>query len=214
MNTALRLLLSASLWASMAAQAAPPAVNLNVELRWVETNLPGAAQAGVRDGAVVVGTAGSVSPRGAVVTSTAAAVPAPVQRLTVLNGQRASIQLERSEPLQWLDTTVEIDPSATPASAMRRVYASPRQGEKRLTQGFSVTPTWAGGGGGAAVRVELSGQQDGAQVQSTLLLPLGSWRGVARSGGGAAPAERGTVSSRDAAGTVERELQLRVSVQP
>ncbi len=46
------------------AAAAPPAVQLVVELRWVDSNLPPAAQAAVRDGAVVVGTAGSVSPRG------------------------------------------------------------------------------------------------------------------------------------------------------
>ncbi|WP_204280290.1 hypothetical protein, partial [Raoultella ornithinolytica] len=62
--------------------AAPPAVQLLVELRWVDSRLAPAAVAAVRDGAVVVGTAGSVSPRGpGVVTSTAAAPPPPVQRL-------------------------------------------------------------------------------------------------------------------------------------
>jgi len=198
----------------LAAVAAPPAVTLVVELRWVDTNLPPAAQAGVRDGAVVVGTAGSVSPRGpGVVISTAQTAPPPVHRLMVLNGQRAGTRLTTREALQWVDAVVELDPSAGPASAPRRVYASPRQGERRTTQSFTVTPTWPGGR--APVRVEFSVDAGDEAFQSTLDLPLERWQTVARSGATTTPpAPRGTVSSRDAAGQPERELQLRVSVQP
>ncbi len=195
------------------AAAAPPAVQLVVELRWVDSNLPPAAQAAVRDGAVVVGTASSVSPRGlGVVTSTAQAAPAPVQRLLVLNGQRAGLRLTTREPLQWVDAVVEVAPAGGPASAARRVYASPRQGERRSTQSFAVTPTWPGGR--APVRVEFAVDDGDQAFQSTLNLPLERWQTVARSGGTQAPAPRGTVSSADAAGHPERELQLRVSVQP
>jgi hypothetical protein len=199
------------LWAT----AAPPAVQLVVELRWVDSNLPPAAQAGVRDGAVVVGTAGAVSPRGpGVVTSTAQPAPLPVQRLLVRNGQRASQRLTTREPLQWVDAVVELDPAAaTAASAVRRVYAQPRQGERRVTQGFAVTPTWAGGR--APVRVAFDVEDGDNSFQSTLDLPMAHWQTVARTGGGAmAPAPRGTYSSRDAAGQPQRELQLRVSVNP
>lgn len=198
----------------LAAAAAPPAVSLVVELRWVDSNLPPAAQAGVRDGAVVVGTAGSVSPRGpGVVTSTVQTAPPPVQRLLVLNGQRASTRLTTREPLQWVDAVVELDPSAGPASAPHRLYASPRQSERRTTQSFTFTPTWPGGR--APVRVEFSVDAGDQAFQSTLDLPLERWQTVARSGGAAMqPAPRGTVSSRDAAGQPERELQLRVSLQP
>lgn len=198
----------------LSARAAPPAVTLVVELRWVDSSLPPAAQAGVRDGAVVVGTAGSVSPRGpGVITSTLATTPPPVQRLRVLNGQRASTRLTTREPLQWVDAVVELDPAAGPASAPHRLYASPRQGERRTTQSFTVTPTWPGGR--APVRVEFSVDAGDEAFQSTLDLPLERWQTVARSGGPTAqPAPRGTVSSRDAAGQPERELQLRVSVQP
>ncbi len=194
----------------LAAAAAPPVVTLVVELRWVDSNLPPAAQAAVRDGAFVVGTAGSISPRGAgVVTSTAAPPPQAIQRLNVLNGQRAGTRLTTSEPLQWVDTLVELDPTTrTP----QRVYANPRSGERRRTQSFTVAPTWAGGR--ASVRVEFSVDDDGHEFQSTLELPMERWQTVARSGGGAAPAPRGTISSADAAGRPERELQLRVSVQP
>lgn len=211
----LLLLLTALLVPLLPARAAPPAVQLLVELRWVDSNLPPAAQAGVRDGAVVVGTAGAVSPKGpGVVTSTAQAAPQPAQRLLVLNGQRAGLRLTTREPLQWVDAAVELDPAAGPASAPRRVYASPRaNGERRTAQSFAVTPTWQGGR--APVRVEFSVDDGEREFQSTLDLPMERWQTVARSGGGGAPpAPRGTVSSRDAAGQPERELQLRVSVQP
>lgn len=201
------------------AMAAPPAVHLVVELRWVDSNLPPAAQAGVRDGAVVVGTAGSVSPRGpGVVVSTAPAPAQPAQRLLVLNGQRASLRLTTREPLQWVDAVVEIDPSTSPAgpagaaSAPRRVYASPRQGERRTTQSFTVMPVWPGGR--APVRVEFNVDDGDNAFQSTLELPMERWQTVARSGGTVAPAPRGTLSSADASGHPERELQLRVNVQP
>ena len=209
-------LLFALLLAPALAVAAPPAVQLVVELRWVDSSLPPAAQAAVRDGAVVVGTAGSVSPRGAgVVTSTTQAAPVPVQRLVVLNGQRASLRLTTVEPLQWVDTMVELDPTASAnvnGNAKPRVYAAPRQGERRSTQAFAVTPTWPGGS--APVRVDFSVQQDDVGHESTQQLPLARWQTVARTGGAGVAAERGTLSSVDAAGRPERELQLRVSVQP
>jgi len=208
-----RLLLSL-ICAPLAATAAPPAVHLVVEWRWVDSNLPPAAQAAVRDGAVVIGTAGSVSPRGpGVVTSTAVPPPAqPGQRVIVLNGQHASVRLTVREPLQWVDALVEIDPAAGPASAPRRLYASPRTGERRASQSFGVTPTWPGGR--APVRVEFDMDDDGQALQSTLQLPLERWQTVARSGTAVQPAPRGTLSSADAAGRPERELQLRVSIQP
>jgi len=199
-------------WLPLLAAAAPPAVQLIVEVRWVDSSLPPSAQAGVRDGAVVVGTGGSVSPRGpGVVTSTAPAAPPPAQRLLVLNGQRASLRLTTREALQWVDAVIELDPTAT-ASAPRRLYAQPRQGERRMTQSFAVTPTWPGGR--APVRVAFDVEDGDNAFQSTLDLPLERWQTVARTGGSTPPAPRGTVSSRDAAGQPERELQLRVSLNP
>ena len=203
------LVLSLLALPAVPAMAAPPAVTLLVELRWVDSRLPPAAQAGVRDGAVVVGTAGAVSPRGpGVVTATAKAAPQPAQRLLVSNGQRAALQLTTHEPLQWVDAVVELDPNGS----QRRIYASARPQERRVSQSFAVTPSWAGGR--APVRVAFNVEEDGNAFQSTLDLPLERWQTVARSGGLAPPAARGTVSSRDAAGQPERELQLRVSVQP
>lgn len=205
-----RALLLLTLLPALAA-AAPPAVQFVVELRWVDSHLPPSAQAGVRDGAVVIGTGGAVSPRGpGVVTSTITATPPPVQRLLVQNGQRAALRLTTREPLQWVDTAVELDPAS---GAPRRLYAQPREGERRVTQSFAVTPTWPGGR--APVRVAFNVEDGDNLFQSTLDLPLQRWHTVARTGGGnTSPAPRGTVSSRDAAGQPERELQLRVSISP
>lgn len=188
--------------------AAPPAVQLLVELRWVEANLPPSAQAGMRDGATVVGTAGSVSPRGpGVVTSTGPAVSVPTQRLLVQNGHRADARMTTREPLQWVDSVVELDASG----ATRRIHANPRPQDRAVTHSFMVTPTW--GGGSAPVRVTFDVEDGDQAFRSTLDLPMERWQTVARVGGGAAPASRGTLSSRDATGQPERELQLRVSIQ-
>ncbi len=189
------------------ANAAPPAVELLVELRWVDSALAAALQAGVRDGAVVASTAGTVSPRDAArVTATRAAPVQPLQRLQVLNGQLASLRLETTEPLQWTEPLVELRPDGS----VRSVYAQPR--ERRVARRVAVTPTWPGGS--APVRVALEVDADGQALQSTLALPLDRWQTVARSGGPVGAATPGTVSSADAAGQPARELQLRVSVSP
>lgn len=192
------------------AHAAPPAIQLLVELRWVDSNLPPSALAGVRDGATVVGTAGTVSPRGpgVVTSSSGPAVTVPTQRLLVQNGQRADARMTTREPLQWLDSMVELDASG----ATRRIRANPQPQERNVTHSFMVTPTWAGGT--APVRVVFDVQEGDNSFRSALDLPMDRWQTVARlGGGGATAAPRGTVSSRDAAGQPERELQLRVSIQ-
>lgn len=205
-----RHLLAPLLLAPLVARAAQPAATLLVELRWVDSAVAGAAQAGVRDGAFVVGTAGTVSPRGpgVVVSSAAPAEPRILHRLKVLNGQRASVKLTTREPLQSVETVYDVAPDGK----VRGAYAKPQTTERRVTQGLTVTPTWPGGD--APVRVEFSVDDDGSELQSTLDLPMDHWQTVARTGGGGAPAPRGTLSTRDTAAQPERELQLRVSLQP
>ncbi len=207
-----RHLLLPLLLAPVLTRAAPPAATFLVELRWVERAVSAAAQAGVRDGAFVVGTAGTVSPRGpgVVVSSAAPAEPRILHRLTVLNGQHASVKLSTREPLQSVDTVYDVAPDGK----VRGAYARPQTTERRITQGLTVSPAWAGGD--APVRVAFSVEDDGSEFQSTLDLPMDHWVTVARTGGagGGAPAPRGTISTRDAAPQTERELQLRVSLQP
>lgn len=200
------LLLAAS---TTLAQAALPAVNLLVEVRWVDSALPPAAQAGVRDGAVVVGTAGTVSARGpGTVTATAGAAPPPPERLLVRNGERAALRLATREPLQWVDTVAELSPQGQ----LRGVYARPQPQEREVVRSIVVTPSWPGGR--APVRVSMQVEDAGNAMTSTLALPLERWHTVARTGGSAPPAPRGSLRSSDAAARAERELQLRVSIPP
>jgi hypothetical protein len=191
------------------AQAPLPAVTLLVELRWVDSALAPAAQAGVRDGARVVGTAGAVSPKGpGVVTTTAGAAAAPPQALRVANGERASLRLTTREPLQWLDAAAEL----TPQGQVRSVYARPQAPTREAVRSIGVLPRWAGGR--APVRLAFQVDDDDHAVASTLDLPLERWQTVARTAGAASAAPPGTVSSSDAAARPARELQVRVSVMP
>ncbi|MCV2356083.1 hypothetical protein LNV09_18225 [Paucibacter sp. B2R-40] len=220
-----------------------PRQNLWVEVRWVDSAVSGAAMAAIRDGSVVVGTAGSVSSRGSVGFNTQRRDEQQVQRLLVLNGDQASVQLTETTPVQWLDFGVQFDAAAggaggaggaTPLPAaggansnVNRGWAVPRQGVTEQTQGFTVTPHWPGGQ--QPVRVELRAQgssgsgnllqgqsqaQTQAQVLSTVSVGLGQWLTVARSGAATQRQERGVISSRSAETQRTRELQLRVDLAP
>ncbi|MEJ5999589.1 hypothetical protein [Paucibacter soli] len=222
------LVLLTGLLALPAWAAEGPRQNLWVELRWVESSVSGAAVAGVREGAVVVGTAGSVSPRGAVELSTRRrdeGEEQAQQRLLVLNGHSASVQHGELAPVEWLDYGVQADLNAGQAQP-GKVYAVPRMSVvERETRGFTVSPHWPGGS--QPVRVELKAQDlapagPGAhagaaarqQVLSTVQVPLGDWVTVARSGQDLQRQQRGVLSSRDAEARGQRELQLRVQLAP
>lgn len=219
-----RLLLSAllltaalPLWA-----AEGPRQNLLVELRWVESGVSGAAVAGVRQGAVVVGTAGSVSPRPGLILSTRRQEDEvqQSQRVLVLNGYQASVLLAETELLQWLEPAVELRGSGSDGRPDRaRIQIQPRSLPVERRRGFALTPHWPGGR--QPVRVELralAAGQDAQQAQmellSTVQVALGEWITVARSGTTARRAEPGVISSSDAEGQRSRELQLRVGLAP
>lgn len=217
---------------AMASAGAGPAQNLWVELRWVDSSVSAQALGGVRDGAVVIGTGGSVSPRGGASISTQRAedrAGQQVQRVLVLNGQQASLQLTETTPVQWVDFALQFDGSTAAAGAANaqnansKGWALPRQGFAEQTRGFTVTPNWPGGQ--QPVRVELRAQggagatlqnqtQTQAQVISTVSVPLGQWLTVARSGTQAQAPQRGVISSRSAETQSSRELQLRVELAP
>ncbi len=203
---------------SLHASAAGPARNLEIELRWVESSVSGAALAGVRDGAVVIGTAGSVSPKPLITLSTRRPdeADAPAQRIIVMNGKSASISMSEQTPVQWVDYGVQLPAGQTTSTANARVTAVPRTRMVERTRGFVVTPQWPGGK--QPVQVELKatrpqGDEGQTLVFSTVQVPLGDWITVARSGS-LHPPQPGVVSSSDAEGQVSRELQLRVSLAP
>jgi hypothetical protein len=230
--------------AGLAREADGPRQNLWVELRWVESRLTGAALAAVQGGAVVVGTAGTVTSSGGVGLSTQRREDErpPTQRLLVLNGATARVKLTERTPIQWVDYTAQVDPNSASAgaagtagsnaNASSKVFAAPRSGMVEQTQGFTVTPHWPGGR--QSVRVELqaqapriaataglsgagaAGEQASSQLstQTVVLLPLGQWQTVARSGSTPQRSEPGLLSSRDTESHSLRELQIRVELAP
>jgi hypothetical protein len=230
--TSRRLLLVLALLAlqlsglARAAEPAGPRQNLLVELRWVESQFSGAALAGVRQGAVVVGTAGSVSPKPAITLSTRRQEDeqsGQIQRVVVLNGYQASVLLSETQLLQWLDYGVElrdIRGAGGGEGDRARIQAQTRSVPVERRRGFALTPQWPGGR--QPVRVELRAlgnagpQGQGAQTEllSTVQVPMGDWMTVARSGAATRTPQPGVISSSDAESQSSRELQLRITLAP
>ena len=241
------LLLGSLLWSVGVHAQSGPRRNLWVEIRWVDSSLSNAALSGVRDAAVVVGTSGSVSPRGGVVLSTrsenSSSSQQMQQRLLVLNGSTARVRLSEQVPVQWVDYGLQLDTgtaggmsagSGPPSTGAGKVMVVPRSGSVEMVSEFSVTPQWPGDRQPVRVSVQVQQGRAGSagepalpnnpptqaqaqqqmQVQSTVLLPLGEWLTIARSGQRAQTQERGTLSSRDAEGRVSRDLQIRVELAP
>jgi hypothetical protein len=214
-----------------AAEPAGPRQNLLVELRWVESRLSGAALGGVREGAVVVGTAGSVSPKPAITLSTRRQEDeqsGQIQRVVVLNGYQASVLLSETQLLQWLDYGVELRGEGLGEGRSEgrgegdraRIQAQTRSVPVERRRGFALTPQWPGGR--QPVRVELRAlgnagpQGQGAQTEllSTVQVPMGDWMTVARSGAATRTPQPGVISSSDAESQSSRELQLRITLAP
>jgi hypothetical protein len=236
--TSRRLLLVLALLAlqlsglARAAEPAGPRQNLLVELRWVESQFSGAALAGVRQGAVVVGTAGSVSPKPAITLSTRRQEDeqsGQIQRVVVLNGYQASVLLSETQLLQWLDYGVElrdIRGAGGGEGDRARIQAQTRSVPVERQRGFALTPQWPGGR--QPVRVELrvlgsaeaqgpqgpQGQSAQTELLSTVQVPMGDWMTVARSGAATRAPQPGVISSSDAESQSSRELQLRITLAP
>jgi len=206
-----------------------PQRNLWVEMRWVESRLDGASLAGVREGAVVLGTGGGVSPAPGTSLSSRSQSGLQTQRLLVLNGRQAQFQLHEKVPVQWVDVSVRMDGAATaggvpPDMADARVHAVPRSGFVEQTRGFTVAVFWPGGQ--QPVRLDIQVQSPSGepgpnglpagqtQLDSSVQLRLGEWLTVARTGAAVQAQERGVLSTRAAESQTQRELQLRVDLAP
>lgn len=233
MNPTRRLVLLAALFGASAAMAPAraqgPKQNLQVELRWVESELSGTTVAGLRDGSTVVSTGGSVSARGGVTLSTENREQRQqlFPRLLVLNGAQASFTMTESTPIQWVDVALDRQ-----QGERDRVVVVPRQGLAERVRGIVVRPNWPGGrspvnvevrasdqaqlpsGGAYGAALPEAQQRPGTDVLSTVQAPLGIWVTIARTGSVSSSASRNVYSTRDAEVQKLRELQLRVDIAP
>jgi len=176
-----------------------PQRNLIVDMRQVEAG---------NDGGYTV----STKPREPLMTA---------QTVTVRNGEKASLQVSKSMPMQWVQS-VSVQSASMNASG---VSASNTGGGVtnglvwlQAGQSVQVHPRWPGGK--QPVRVDLDVQSDSvaprsgtelpdqskSQVATTVNAPLGQWVTIAISG--SAP-EPGVYSSRVASNS-QRLLQIRV----
>ena len=192
--------LAALCGATPAQESRLPMRNLLVELRWTEAREQ-VAQRVDGQGSVVVGTAGGVDVQGQVVARAGSRDDSAQvqQRLTVLNGGRAGVQLGELVPLQWLDVAL------TP----RGPVAVLRQGWAESGTRFEVRPQWPGGT--APVAVDVLHAAGGERAFTTLQLPLNEWVTVAQSADSQRTQAAGIVSSRQAERHARRLLQMRVS---
>ena len=136
------------------------------------------------------------------------------QKIQVRNGEKGSLRMNLSVPIQWVE-------------AAQAGSSHSGAGVKQALQWFdvgqtiSVTPRWPGGNRDAAVEVEVQQadmatrsnadmpSQSRSQFSSTVTAPLGQWVTIAATGLG--PARPGSYSSAGS-GEVRRLLQIRVLV--
>lgn len=207
----------AALLAASLAVAAPalPQRNLSVEVRVVEDGASTRRDAQAA-GAVTIGSQrrAEVSGSATLLGSTTRSSADVLQRVLVLNGGRAMLQLAQG---QLADVSDVFWTPWGPGAAVRSQWVE-------LVDGVQVQPRWPGGN--APVTVELAAQRSvaptsgwqGAQgslpanwsTLSTVQAPLGEWVEVAQLQGRQAATASGGFSAATA--SRQRSLQLRVSL--
>lgn len=193
-------------WLPLAAMAAPPAVDLVVELRQVKD---GQDQAESSAGSYSVGTA----PR---------AVEFAPQQVRVRNGEKASLQINQSMPLQWVQ---KIESQSATLSAASASASSNAGGVTQAVtwmesgQSFTVTPHWAGGKLPVKIDIEVQSSAVDERTSSdlpatsrqrystTVSAPLNQWVTIASTGAAAKTGSYSSAGSSDG----RRLMQIRVS---
>lgn len=190
--------------APLIAAAAAPKGDLTVELRQIKEGDEGQEATG----AYSVGTA----PR---------AVEFAPQQVRVRNGEKASLQVNQSMPLQWVQ---KIESQSATLSAASASASSNAGGVTQAVtwmeagQSLTVTPHWPGGKQPARLEIEVQSSAVDERTSSdlpattrqryttTVTAPLRQWVTIATSG---SPAKAGSYSS---AGTSDgrRLIQIRV----
>jgi hypothetical protein len=199
----------AAAWSVSAGAKGPdlPKRDLTVELRQVEE--------GREDGAARFGTRAEVP------------LMAP-QKIQVRNGEKGSLRISQSVPMQWVQSAHSQSSSIQAGGASGAAGSSITSSGGGVTQGvqwfevaqsLTVTPRWPGGNKDATLEFDLQ-QSDMAvrdnadmprqtrnQFSSMVTVPLGQWITIAATGN--APARQGSYSSEGGAET-RRLLQVRV----
>ncbi|QDL55120.1 hypothetical protein [Rhodoferax aquaticus] len=149
-----------------------------------------------------------------------------VQKVFVMNGERAQLKLNAAVPVQWVKSAV----TSSSASAASNGDSSSTQG-----QGLSQSLTWADTGqsisalvrwpGGAApavleLEVDVASLPDNARgnlpnpgtqrLATTVAVPLGVWTTIAVTGGRVPVQQPGTYSAGSKGASEQKLIQVRV----
>lgn len=143
------------------------------------------------------------------------------RQVQVRNGEKASVRLEQSIAVQWVQEAAAQDTSfPTTGGAARSRSAGVTQAVTRLVSGQSITvqPRWPGAKQAVSVEIEVKsssvGERIGAelpaqstnQLVTTVSAPLGQWVTIASTGSSPQPG----VYGNDAASEMPRLFQIRV----
>ena len=149
-----------------------------------------------------------------------------IQKVFVMNGERAQVKLNRSLPLQWVKTAASRTSSATTATG--DTASTESKGVENATtwvdagQGLAVQVRWPGGKQPAVVEVEVDTTAAEAHAEhsvpaqarsrfaTTVAVPLGEWFTIAVTGPKAAPEQLGVYSTRAVDADAAKLVQLRV----
>ena len=162
------------------AHAALPAVNLQLQWRWVEVE-PVPDERPAFPG-VVVGTASPQGARGGQTwrVSVDDGGPELLQQLVLRNGGRARLRLAETEPVAWLEMAVL--PQGR-AAALRQRWV-------QRVSAMAVRASWPGGLRSVDVELQVESGETAIgsplqrQLATQLLVPPGQWVTVARSASG------------------------------
>jgi len=213
--------------ATMDAMAAPkvPQRNMTVELRVVSEDQ---VQPATQDSLAKGSTVRTQPPQDSEPT---------VQKVFVMNGERAQLQLSQSMPVQWVKSAVQQTGTTTaPSGAV--TTADARGVENAVTwldaaQSLQVLVRWPGGRAAAVLEVEVEGaavddaqgtgrrpaqvqapgalpSQSRSKLATKVAVPLGEWTTIGVTGVRVAPAAAGAYSSRAAEPSTVRLMQVRV----
>jgi hypothetical protein len=187
-------------------------LDLTVELRQVKEGHEDEDTPQTSGGAYTVGTANR-------------AVDFASQQVRVRNGEKASIQINQSSPMQWVQ---KIESQSATLSAAGTSASSNSGGVTQAVtwmesgQSLTVTPHWPGGK--LPVKIEIEAQSSAVdertssdlpatqrqRTTSTVSAPLNRWVTIASSG---KPAQVGSYSSTGSSDG-RRLMQIRVSREP
>ena len=194
-----------------------PQRNLTVELRIVseaEAQGRGTGAQGVGSGAVVVR---SQPPQDAEPT---------VQKVFVMNGERAQLQVSQAMPVQWVKSAVQQTGTTTAITGAVTTLEA-RGVENAVTwldaaQSLLVLVRWSGGRQPAVMEVQVEGaaietrpeqnmpNQSRTRLATKLAVPLGEWSTIGVTGARSAQQAAGAYSSQAAEPSAVRLMQVRV----